>query len=586
MIVRDEAAFLAECLEHVRHEVDEIIIVDTGSTDQTLTIAQRFTDQIYTFSWTGDFSAARNFALQQAAGDWILSLDADEIIQGEPGSLRMLIRDAGDKEAFLLPLHNPISNSTGEFNTFYVIRIFKNNDLYRYVGKIHEQVSIPDPEKVGLAQSPLIEHKPLPLRVQHKKRNRNLRLLLQASKENPLNPFLQYYLGVEWLMLGKGSYALPLLQKAYRSLGDENLLFRAPALKYLILCLRELGKPDEAFCLCLEASLSYPIYTDIFYFGGILLEEMGEYLAALKWFNHALLCGSPPALFSHLTGSESFLAHYHLGFCYEKLDKKAEAFNAYVTALDTNPKYPYPLYPLILILLSEKGPANCYQILAQKGYLANPILCLTAANLFYLSGHVEEAFLCLDSNRECFLEDKRFLLDLGKYCIYSGRLNMGLNLLRQIPKNSSYFSSAQTLSIIALIFLGNYPEAKLSAIHLWRNPLNRGEAFILLSIIRNIVQDNKGTIQPDLPNIRERETIPMATELYQDYLRYLNHPSSRKSPNHFVQRWGEALETLLKSSENGLSFLLRGYDQRLENLKQNFIKIFGSEWRVNEYVNC
>jgi glycosyltransferase involved in cell wall biosynthesis len=80
MITRDEEHFLARCLSSVQAIVDEIIVVDTGSVDRTREIAGLFTDRIYDFKWTDDFSAARNYSLSKATGDWIFSLDADECL--------------------------------------------------------------------------------------------------------------------------------------------------------------------------------------------------------------------------------------------------------------------------------------------------------------------------------------------------------------------------------------------------------------------------------------------------------------------------------------------------------------------------
>jgi glycosyltransferase involved in cell wall biosynthesis len=580
MIVKNEADNLGDCLEHIKHEVDEIIIVDTGSTDETVSIALRYTTNVFNFTWNGDFSAARNFALQHADGDWILSLDADEIVQCEPNEFRFLISNAGDNEAFLLPLLNPISDSTGEFNTFYVLRLFKNNNLYQYFGKIHEQVSIQDPQKVGLAHSPIIEHKSIPLKTQHQKRYRNLQLLKNAIYRDPDNPFLQYYLGVEWLMLGKAAYALPFLQKSNLRLDDESLLFRTPALKYLILCLKTLGQLDEALILCLEAGLKYPSFTDIFYLGGLLLEEKKEYLIALKWFDQALQCGTPPALINHQTGSDSFLAQYHLGFCYEKLGKNTEAKKAYEAALDLNPRYSFPLYPFFQILLNEKGPSSCYKILEDHGYLDKPILCLTSANLFYISDHVNEAFHCLETHRDSFQGDDRFFLDLGKYCIYSGRSSKGLSFLRKVSGSSSSFISAQTLSIIALILLGNLKGAKSLAITLWQDPLTRCEGYIFLSLIGLI---KKGTLIQFPPIIREQKTLSLVIDIYQDYLHYCDCRSFPKSRDPYVNSWGQALETVLMSSEEGLNYLFWSFDYKVRNIKQLFAVNFGKGWVSDEH---
>lgn len=78
MIVRNESLRLAHCLESVKNQVDEIIIVDTGSSDDTLLIAKQYTEKVYSYPWNDDFSSARNYALAQVTCDWVLSLDADE----------------------------------------------------------------------------------------------------------------------------------------------------------------------------------------------------------------------------------------------------------------------------------------------------------------------------------------------------------------------------------------------------------------------------------------------------------------------------------------------------------------------------
>ena len=93
MIVKNEEKHLVRCLRSVRDVVDEMIIVDTGSTDKTIDIAKVFGAKVFDFPWTGDFSAARNHSLAQATGDWILVLDADEVISARDfDELKALIR--------------------------------------------------------------------------------------------------------------------------------------------------------------------------------------------------------------------------------------------------------------------------------------------------------------------------------------------------------------------------------------------------------------------------------------------------------------------------------------------------------------
>ena len=97
MIVKNEEALLARCLDCVRSFSDEIIIVDTGSTDRTKEIAARYTDHIYDFPWINDFAAARNFSFSKASMDYIYIADADEIIDSDN------IRQIQDLKKLLLP---------------------------------------------------------------------------------------------------------------------------------------------------------------------------------------------------------------------------------------------------------------------------------------------------------------------------------------------------------------------------------------------------------------------------------------------------------------------------------------------------
>src|SRR5262249_7770815 len=104
LITRDEEAFLARCLNSIRSVADQIVVVDTGSQDRTIQIAQQFGAEVYHFPWCDDFAAARNTALEHATGDWVLILDADEelIPQAKPA----LLAELGDSRAiaYRLPL--------------------------------------------------------------------------------------------------------------------------------------------------------------------------------------------------------------------------------------------------------------------------------------------------------------------------------------------------------------------------------------------------------------------------------------------------------------------------------------------------
>jgi tetratricopeptide (TPR) repeat protein len=135
LIVRDESAVIEDCLASLAGIVDEIVLVDTGSRDDTVEKARRFPISLHTFPWCGDFSAARNFALDQASGDWILYIDADERFEVPdlPTLLRLL--DDRSKAAWRLRLYPRIG-----WTAYAELRLFRNDPRIRFRGVIHERV--------------------------------------------------------------------------------------------------------------------------------------------------------------------------------------------------------------------------------------------------------------------------------------------------------------------------------------------------------------------------------------------------------------------------------------------------------------
>ncbi len=521
MIVRNEETNLSACLESARDAVDEIVIVDTGSTDRTVEIARRYTGQVYHYPWRGDFSAARNYALDRAKSRWVLSLDADEELDTTGGDLRTLVNAPGGREAFFLPLHSRGPEPGGDFSRFLVLRLFRNKAEYRFQGRIHEQVTVRRPEAVSIAGAPVIWHKPLSAKERNRKRGRNLALLRRALSADPANPFLQYYLGVEWLGLGKAARALPCFQEACARLTDGHILFRAPAVRFLAACLKALGRLDEAICLCLEESRRYPFYTDLFFDTGLLFETKGECAVALKWFQEALRLGPPPPLFSHTNGTESFLAFYHLGSCHEKLGARKEAQDCYEQALAVNQEFIYPLYNLFLLCLAGKGPRGAFRHFKAAGCLNHPRQAATLAGLFFEAGWPDLACACLEEGSsghgpsnigppghgpakvapppadpshtgppeadppDAGSPDAGRARLLARFCVYAGRWGEALALLDRVSREEDVCTGPFPVidEIVALILQEDYRTAKERALALWRRPAGRGPAWALLNLI-------------------------------------------------------------------------------------------------------
>ncbi|MCL6456587.1 MAG: glycosyltransferase family 2 protein [Gorillibacterium sp.] len=203
MIVRDEEEHLGECLRAASPFVDEIIIVDTGSQDQTISIAKQYGAHIFRFKWNDHFADARNFALKRASGDWILVLDADERIEpADLSSYRSLLED-NEVSGYWITIRHQRSEHPADYETDSICRLFRRLPKANYRGRVHEDISIS-----LLTRYPHLTIKRTELVIAHygydrqvaetkKKAERNRKLLEQAIREESDSLYYRYALGTE-----------------------------------------------------------------------------------------------------------------------------------------------------------------------------------------------------------------------------------------------------------------------------------------------------------------------------------------------------------------------------------------------------
>jgi glycosyltransferase involved in cell wall biosynthesis len=145
LIVKNEEAVLSRCLDSLKGVGDEIIIVDTGSTDNTKKIASKYTDKIFDFKWIDDFSAARNFAFSKATKDYIYTADADEVLDKENHEKFMQIKKVllDEIEIVQMKYTNQLEHGTTyNFNTEYRPKLFKRLRNFKWIDSIHETIRI------------------------------------------------------------------------------------------------------------------------------------------------------------------------------------------------------------------------------------------------------------------------------------------------------------------------------------------------------------------------------------------------------------------------------------------------------------
>lgn len=195
LIVRDESAFIEGCLESLWGKVDEIVVVDTGSLDDTVVRALRYPIKLYSFEWCRDFSAARNYAIAQASGDWILYIDADERL--EVPDLAVWRETLADKSkaAWRLRFHLRVG-----WTPATELRLFRNDPRIRFRGVIHEQIREAVEEVCGcdgleIGISDVALHHIGYEGSQQRKISRNVPLLRDYLADNPTRVYCWWHLG-------------------------------------------------------------------------------------------------------------------------------------------------------------------------------------------------------------------------------------------------------------------------------------------------------------------------------------------------------------------------------------------------------
>jgi glycosyltransferase involved in cell wall biosynthesis len=148
MIVRDNEKTIRPCIESILPWVDEVVVVDTGSKDQTPAIVQSFGAKLSFFEWADDFSAARNESIDRANGEWIFWMDSDDTINAECGRKLRILADsvhADSTMGYVMQVRCPSSRDNGiaEFTVVDHVKMFRNRPDLRFEGRIHEQVLMP-----------------------------------------------------------------------------------------------------------------------------------------------------------------------------------------------------------------------------------------------------------------------------------------------------------------------------------------------------------------------------------------------------------------------------------------------------------
>lgn len=298
MIVKDEEQCLARCLDSVKDVADEIIIVDTGSKDNTVNIAKSYTEHVYHFQWINDFAAARNESIKHATGKWVLVLDADEYLEPKAGQTLREFLQKEEPDGHIIYSMSVLSflgkaGSTG-VNEALVSRVFPNHLGVCYHRPIHEQPRSEDGAE--------LLYRAVPCRILHsgyeeetmaakRKHERNLSIFGQHKARNGGYSAYDYLmLGNQYIMMGDYDQAGIYLHKV---LGKEKEL--GTAYKQVLFSLLNIyvntQQIIDAWGFMDKHLTAYEQYPDILAVRGSLYYYLGFYEEAKVIFQRCLSIG-------------------------------------------------------------------------------------------------------------------------------------------------------------------------------------------------------------------------------------------------------------------------------------------------------
>ncbi|MEW6581655.1 MAG: glycosyltransferase [Actinomycetota bacterium] len=467
MIMKDEEEHLTRCLESVQGVVDEIVIVDTGSTDRSVEIAERFGARVLHEEWRGDFAAPRNTAIDAATGDWILVLDADEeLVDGR--RLLPLLQNP-DLEGYSLREVNFIGEDVGiEAVVNAAFRVFRNRPEYRYEGALHEQIMGKiDPEGGVTTRFVGIEIRHYgyleATSAARRKTDRNMAIVLDEVRRKPDDSFTLFNAGVEYQRIDDHETALEYFQRSFATLPSLRAYYASLLIRNIVASLRCLKRYDEALDVLKDALQAYPDFTDLHYLQGQIHMERREYRAAIRSYRRAIELGDHGGdRYLAQSGMGSFYSWYALGTLHEQMGDVHEAVRAYRRSISTAPGYyAAPLVRLTRALLTSDDPEEVERYLStiiwdrRRGDSFR-----TLAAVFLEAGAHEIALRLARRARDAATDgDHRVEIVAADCLLRLGRVHEALAELDRVPASSAQAGHAAGKRFLAHLASGDLDAA-------------------------------------------------------------------------------------------------------------------------------
>lgn len=463
-VVENGAGFLPRCLSSVQRVADELIIVDTGSTDNTPGIAEAFGAKLYRFSGAKDIGAAWRFAFAKATGDWIVFLEADEELADGDGPKLCSLLSRGEADGYYLTEVNYVGGKLGmDAVLSAAFRVFRNDPRYYSAAEAPEQtVTALQAEggKVLLSDVRINHYGYLNQSPWKREKARcELAILEEEVSKRPDDKLTRFNLGAKYLCLGQYNRALMELQAAFKKLALDKAAHAPALVRNIALCLKRSKRFREALQVLGDAIPVYPDYTDFLFLVGCVYAELKDYSAAAKAYQECIKRGEAGTSRASQPGVGSYEAWFGLGQVYERVGYWEGAVQAYTNALKGKKFLGRPIHGLGRILIGREDDAGVKAFFERHLDMKDPEILSVLGSVFSACRRYEDVLHYVEQalSQNPLLENA--LLVKGEALLSLGRFTEALDCLAGVNKESGSFLAAQLNRAFCLLMIENFSGA-------------------------------------------------------------------------------------------------------------------------------
>jgi len=332
----------------LRRWVDDLVVVDTGSTDETPEICRRLGARVFHFPWCKSFSAARNESLRHARGRWIVWMDSDDAIDevNGRGVRELALQDwPADLLGFVVSVRCPSKDPSDPdgYTRVTHVKLIRNRPDLRFEGRIHEQI-LPAIQAAGGRvefTDLFVVHSGYDTSPEGQKHKleRDLELLHLELNEQPDHPFTLFNLGMTYTDAGRYEEAIDFLRRSLKHSGERSSHVRK-AYAYLACCHQQLGDWQQAFEACEQGLRVVPGDPELRFHRAALLHARGRHEEAAQGYLDLLHYRPEPHYTSVNEGISGHLARHNLALVYQDMGELARATEQWQAILAERPGYP------------------------------------------------------------------------------------------------------------------------------------------------------------------------------------------------------------------------------------------------------